>query len=43
LGDILNPLLYILPLQLLGYYNALSKNLNPDHPRNLTAVVEFEI
>jgi glucosamine--fructose-6-phosphate aminotransferase (isomerizing) len=42
-GDILNPLLYILPLQLLGYYNALSKNLNPDHPRNLTAVVEFEI
>lgn len=40
-GDILTPILYVPFLQLLGYYKAISKNLNPDTPRHLTAVVEF--
>ena len=43
LGDLLNPLLYIPLLQLLGYFKAKSKDLNPDNPRNLTAVVEFQM
>ncbi len=40
-GDILTPVLYMPFLQLLGYYKAIAKNLNPDTPRHLTAVVEF--
>ena len=42
-GDILNPLLYMPVLHLLGYHAALSKNINPDKPRNLTAVVQLQI
>jgi glutamine---fructose-6-phosphate transaminase (isomerizing) len=33
------PVLYLPPLQLLGYYRAMSKGLDPDSPRNLSAVV----
>lgn len=36
------PVLYLPPLQLLGYYRALSKGLDPDNPRNLTAVVTLD-
>ena len=42
-GDILNPLLYMPVLHLLGYHAALSKKINPDKPRNLTAVVQLQI
>ncbi|HFE63617.1 MAG TPA: SIS domain-containing protein [Caldithrix sp.] len=42
-ADLLNPLFYLPILQLLAFYRALSKNINPDKPRNLTAVVELNI
>ena len=42
-GDILTPFMYMPLLQLLGYYKAIAKHLNPDNPRNLTAVVEFNL
>jgi len=42
-GDILTPFLYMPVLQLLGYYKATAKHLNPDNPKNLTAVVEFNL
>jgi glucosamine--fructose-6-phosphate aminotransferase (isomerizing) len=42
-GDILTPFLYVPLLQLLGYYKAIAKHLNPDNPRNLSAVVEFNL
>ncbi|MFN2135870.1 MAG: SIS domain-containing protein, partial [Candidatus Promineifilaceae bacterium] len=37
----MRPVLYLPPLQLLAYYRAMAKGLNPDNPRNLTAVVEL--
>ena len=36
------PLLYLPPLQLLAYYRSMGKRLNPDNPRNLTAVVYLD-
>jgi glutamine---fructose-6-phosphate transaminase (isomerizing) len=36
---ILSPIPYIVPLQLLAYYTALEKGLNPDMPRNLAKSV----
>jgi len=33
------PVLYLPPLQLLAYYRAVSKNLNPDNPRHLAQVI----
>lgn len=30
---------FIVPLQLLGFFNAIRKNLNPDEPKNLSRVV----
>lgn len=36
------PVLYLPPMQLLGYYRAISKSLDPDNPRNLTAVVYLD-
>jgi glucosamine--fructose-6-phosphate aminotransferase (isomerizing) len=42
-NDILTPFLYMPMLQLLGYYKAIAKHLNPDNPRNLSAVVEFNL
>lgn len=38
----LMPVLYLPPLQLLAYHRALSKGLNPDKPRHLTAVVYLD-
>lgn len=42
LPDWTYPLLYLPPLQLLAYYRAISKGLDPDNPRNLTAVVYLD-
>jgi glucosamine--fructose-6-phosphate aminotransferase (isomerizing) len=36
---VLSPIPYVVPLQLLAYYVALEKNLNPDMPRNLAKSV----
>jgi glucosamine--fructose-6-phosphate aminotransferase (isomerizing) len=36
---ILSPIPYVVPLQLLAYYTALEKGLNPDMPRNLAKSV----
>jgi len=36
---IVTPILYILPLQLLAYYTAVQKGLDPDKPRNLAKSV----
>ncbi|MBN2366550.1 MAG: SIS domain-containing protein [Calditrichaeota bacterium] len=42
-GDNLN-VFFVMPLlQLFGYYKAVSKNIDPDNPRNLSAVVTFDI
>ena len=38
----LNNLLSIIPLQFLSFYLSLSKNINPDFPRNLAKVVTVE-
>jgi len=38
-ADIADPALMIIPIQLLAYYLALAKNLNPDQPRNLAKSV----
>jgi glutamine---fructose-6-phosphate transaminase (isomerizing) len=37
------PVLYLPPLQLLGYHRAMSKGLDPDSPRNLSAVVFLDM
>ena len=42
IDDIIAPLVYIVPLQLLSYYVALEKGLNPDKPRNLAKAVTVE-
>ncbi|MDZ7374650.1 MAG: SIS domain-containing protein [candidate division KSB1 bacterium] len=42
-GDLLSPLLCLPLLQLLGYYRARRMGLNPDRPRNLTAVVKLDL
>jgi glucosamine--fructose-6-phosphate aminotransferase (isomerizing) len=36
------PALYLLPLQLLALERALSKGLDPDNPRHLTAVIHLD-
>jgi glucosamine--fructose-6-phosphate aminotransferase (isomerizing) len=36
------PALYLPILQLLAYYRSISKGLDPDNPRHLTAVVELD-
>lgn len=36
------PALYLPPLQLLAYFRAREKGLDPDNPRNLTAVIELD-
>ncbi|MCR4368621.1 MAG: glutamine--fructose-6-phosphate transaminase (isomerizing), partial [archaeon] len=37
--DTANPILMILPIQLLAYYLAIEKKLDPDKPRNLAKSV----
>ena len=41
--DALKPLLYMPMLQLLAYYRALAKKINPDQPKNLSQVVQLNI
>jgi len=40
--DILDPIIYTIPLQLLSYYVALLKGTDIDHPRNLAKSVTVE-
>ena len=35
--------LYLPVLQLLAYYRAMAKGLNPDRPANLTAVIKLDL
>jgi fructoselysine-6-P-deglycase FrlB-like protein len=37
------PALYLLPLQLLALERALAKELDPDSPRHLTAVIHLDV
>ena len=39
LPEILSPIAFIVPLQLLAYYTAVERGLNPDKPRNLAKSV----
>ncbi|WP_127589210.1 SIS domain-containing protein [Paenibacillus koleovorans] len=41
LSDEARSVLYLPVLQYIGYYTALKKNVDPDHPRNLTQVVKI--
>jgi glucosamine--fructose-6-phosphate aminotransferase (isomerizing) len=41
-GDFARLVLYMPVIQLLGYYRAIRKGLNPDNPKNLTQVVVLE-
>jgi glucosamine--fructose-6-phosphate aminotransferase (isomerizing) len=34
--------LYLPPLQLMAYYRAVAKGLDPDNPRNLSAVIQLD-
>ena len=40
--DIIAPLVYIIPLQLLSYYIAIERGLDPDKPKNLAKCVTVE-
>ena len=40
--ELLTPIVYVLPLQLLAYYTAVLKGLDPDKPRNLAKSVTVE-
>ncbi len=40
--DIIAPLVYIIPLQLMSYYIAVEKNFDPDKPKNLAKCVTVE-
>ena len=42
LPEALNGVLYLPVLQLMAFYRALAKGLNPDRPQNLTAVVRLD-
>lgn len=39
IGEVLSPILFVIPLQLLAYYMAVEKGLDPDMPRNLAKSV----
>lgn len=41
-GELLNPLAYVIPLQLLAYYTAVFKGTDVDQPRNLAKSVTVE-
>jgi len=43
LPEAIRNVLYLPPLQLMAYYRALAKGLNPDKPNNLSAVVKLEL
>jgi glucosamine--fructose-6-phosphate aminotransferase (isomerizing) len=35
--------LYLPVLQLMAFYRSIAKGLNPDRPKNLTAVVQLDL
>jgi glucosamine--fructose-6-phosphate aminotransferase (isomerizing) len=37
--EVLSPIVYVIPLQLFAYYNAVYRGFDPDHPRNLAKSV----
>jgi glucosamine--fructose-6-phosphate aminotransferase (isomerizing) len=37
--ELLSPIIYVLPFQLLAYYLAVERGLDPDKPRNLAKSV----
>lgn len=39
IGEVLAPLVYIIPLQLISYYVTLDRGYDPDKPRNLAKVI----
>lgn len=41
-NDVLAPLVYIIPLQLLSYHVSVAGNLDPDKPKNLAKCVTVE-
>lgn len=41
-GPLFNPLMAVLPLQLLAYRNALTRDFNPDFPRNLSKTLTVD-
>ena len=41
-SEIIAPLVYIVPLQLLSYYITVEKGFDPDKPRNLAKCVTVE-
>ena len=41
-ADVLAPLVYIIPLQLLSYHVSVARNLDPDKPKNLAKCVTVE-
>ncbi len=41
LSDYTRGFLYMIPMQLIAFYNTLKRGLNPDRPRNLTQVVRY--
>lgn len=43
LPEAVRNVLYLPPLQLMAYYRALAKGLNPDKPQNLSAVVQLDL
>jgi len=43
LPESIRNVLYLPPLQLMSYYRAVAKGLNPDKPNNLSAVVELNL
>jgi glucosamine--fructose-6-phosphate aminotransferase (isomerizing) len=36
------PILFMIPIQMIAYYNATQRGLNPDNPRNLGSIREFK-
>ncbi len=42
MDEMLSPIVYILPLQLLAYYTAVLKGYDPDKPRNLAKSVTVQ-
>jgi glucosamine--fructose-6-phosphate aminotransferase (isomerizing) len=36
------PALFLPPLQLMAYYRAIAKGLDPDNPRNLVSVISLD-
>lgn len=43
LPELVRGVLYLPILQLMAYYRAVAKGLDPDHPKNLTSVVKLDI